>query len=388
MNTFVSEAELLGGAQTFIGVLITLLVLCLFHDKDTNFMLRIVFNMIADFLSSLAHSVERMRADLEEKPKASKSEQLAQADFHWLNQSMKYPEIHAKLLEISEDSENKITNFVNSHKRHLERLRNIQQKVDKKTENELVSHSMLLILMVVMTLDSIGISLQVGSVFLCFLMLLSSVYFTYLWIQYLAFKSHDDKRYKTRRTRTLLLLCGISLICSFIGWAVISALTSFTFWWFLLISGLIFSLPIIIIACCITTNFKQSERYNKKFVTNHTIYILIVSAFVTYCVTCLYNCNLLFGIEQSKALLDNLHRNVGLVTSNVNVLQRIFVIYAVLNAFFIPIFAIYSFYQVNSIYIKLVMSRKKTSVRNELSENREKFVTIVHEMLEKEKKGR
>ena len=73
MEIIVNEPELLKGTQTFIGVLITLLVLCLFHDKNTNFMLRIVVNMIDDFLSSVAHSVDRMRKELKDFSGKSKN---------------------------------------------------------------------------------------------------------------------------------------------------------------------------------------------------------------------------------------------------------------------------------------------------------------------------
>lgn len=387
MEIIASEPELLNGAQTFIGVLITLLVLCLFHDKNTNFMLRIVVNMIDDFLSSVKHSVDRMREDLKDYSGKSRNEQLAFADYHWLSQSKKYPEIHQKLLVVTESSEDAIMQFFNSNSSYIERLKLIQKKVDDKSEHELVSHVMMLLLMVVMTMDAIGVSVGFGSVFLFFLMLYSSVFFLYLWVQYLNFKSPvpEKKIYHTRRTRTLAPISFVVLLLSLASWIALSSLTTLCFKYYLLWSALILALPIVLVSACVSSGFCQSERYNKKFVTNHMIYIFFTSTLMALCVYAISNCGLPFVSSECSDLQTNWQRYIVLFNDNISGIRTAFVLYSVLNAFFIPIFAVFLYYQFNTLMIKAVMMIKKRKVSKALSANRVQFVDLVHEMLAKEK---
>ena len=63
MELFVDKPEILGDTQTFIGVLLTLIVLCLFNDK-TNFLLSLIRNITADFTINLKNKVSRINKDI------------------------------------------------------------------------------------------------------------------------------------------------------------------------------------------------------------------------------------------------------------------------------------------------------------------------------------
>ena len=348
-------------------------------------MLKIVINMIEDFLSSVAHSVERMREELRDTSGKSKTEMLAFEDNHWLNYSQKYEDIHQKLLAIYESSENTITEFVNGYRSYLEKLKIIQEKVDNKLENELVAHAMMLILMAIMTLDAIGLSERFGGLFLSFLVLYASVYFLYLWVQYLNFKNASETHYKTRKTQTLFPLSFLILALSFVGWLALSAFTTLSGVYYLFLSVLILALPIVIMAACISFGFKCSERYNKKFVTNHTLYILAASLLMSLCVYEIDYNGLPFGFSENIEASVNWHNHVGGILSDISCIRLSVVLFAVLNAFFIPFFAMFVYYQINTLYIKLLMIAKKRKASKDLAANREQFVDLVQQMLKREK---
>lgn len=383
MEIFVNEPELLEGTQTFIGVLITLLVLCLFHDEKTNFMLRIVGSMIDDFLSSIAHSVDRMRSDLKKPKTRNKSEELAYADNYWIKQSEAFPDIHDEFLTIYEESEDIINKYVNKYQKHLTRLKQIQQKVNEKSENELISHSLMLYLMVVMTLDGIGVSADFGCFFLSFLMVLTIPYFCYIWYQYIRFKDAPPVVYRTRKTRTLLFLTCLTVFLSFFAWLGITTFMRMPTCSYVFCSMVLFMIPMFVVGLSISANFKKSERYNKKFVTNHTIYILFTSLLLSLCVYGICRAGLPFGLSNNSCYVANWNANIEIVTNNISIIRNALVLFAVLNAFFIPMFAVFIYYQTNSICIKVMMINQKHNARNELKKKRNKMIELEHNITHK-----
>ena len=218
-------------------------------------------------------------------------------------------------------------------------------------------------------------------------MLYSSVFFLYLWFQYLNFKSSNPikKLYHTRRTRILAMLSTGVLLLSLTGWIALSSLTSLCLNYYILLTIIILVLPIVLMAASISLGFSHSERYNKKFVTNHVLYIVLASLFITLCVFTFSNYGLPFGLSDYPVLQGNWHRNISFFYVNVHKIRIAFVLYSVLNAFFIPIFAIFLYYQFNTVFIKAIMIINKWKARNMLSANREHIVDLVHKMLAKEK---
>ena len=66
MNFFSDKPELLGNTQTLLGVLVTLIVLCLFNN-ESNFLLKLIRNMVADFAKNLQEKMNDIWEDIREQ---------------------------------------------------------------------------------------------------------------------------------------------------------------------------------------------------------------------------------------------------------------------------------------------------------------------------------
>lgn len=66
MNFFSDNPELLGNTQTLLGVLVTLIVLCLFNN-ESNFLLKLIRNMVADFAKNLQEKMNDIWEDIREQ---------------------------------------------------------------------------------------------------------------------------------------------------------------------------------------------------------------------------------------------------------------------------------------------------------------------------------
>lgn len=190
MEFFSDKPELLGNTQTLLGVLVTLIVLCLFND-ESNFLLKLIRNMTADYAKNLQEKMADIRIQIQKQKEDMEKEigGIVSNRTFWVRLAKaKGDDLYERILNNNKEEQNVLGGMLDNLSEPLSKFGKTDGDLQLKRENVFVSLFFLILLLGVMMIDACCISNAVGSLFfrylLLFLLIIHSRFgFASIWIK-------------------------------------------------------------------------------------------------------------------------------------------------------------------------------------------------------------
>lgn len=318
--------------QTFIGVLATLIVLCLIRDK-TNFIFKLVqtIHLESDIirytndlnrsikegytLTDLIERITTRRIDVMKLPEKLRDELLKE----W-----RQVEIQPNIFKNYADGRN------DAYKKRYEMIRDRQ-------EGTFNARFSFVILLFVMLVDCWPINESVSCLFLLFLLILYVNFTSVLWIKYVMGKSKRKHVYFTK-TRGLVLSFLFLFTAYFLALAGI-ANHSLTHSGTIFVFALAFITAFGLMAHYKVCGIDNSEKYNNGWIAKHAAYITFCSMMLA--LITLYITEWVEDMASNTPLLFHLRWNISNLSDNLGIMRALFVSYVAFNTFFLEVLVCY-----------------------------------------------
>lgn len=362
------EPEILGGTQTFIGVMVTLIVLCIFCEIDgSNFLRKIACIAWQQLREANAAYIADLKAMLDItknipesfRPLVTQSktwERIATGD-----DKVRFTENRNKTMIVPLSFFENAQEAINSSEEKIKKYQN-------RKEDTFIQLFLLIVSIFVLTIDSMHIGCRIGALILniasfCIVLFSGSMWLIKLKnlmpVHNVTKRTNLYKRYIGTTFFVILLfvfflsLLGLSIGCFFVFFLNICMFSSFA------------------IYVSIKWSKIQMERYNIRFVIEHSLYVillLMVCSTVFYCICYIVNYPVLYNDIRLQSYFIRWQTNIELIT-NIKYAQTIFACTLSMCGLFVPIVIDYS---VSSHYAK---SAKKQIVNyfNDAKKNAEKL---------------
>ena len=328
-------------AQTYIGVLATFLVLCLFNNDNGNFLYSIfvkigesIIKILTDYILELKHEINSIYENKKERKIERTSELQLKANI----------DDKKKLLE------NRNAARIQENKFFMEAIVIMnrfdpKKEIAQKEELTYIALFLLIVIIVSMLVDFIElISIETRSIYINILISVSMVYSFFLYRNF--FK--ENQRYKDsnikneinpdRFKKPVKKRVIIKAFSFFILWLFLSLFIN-TDWFSISL------LPLILWVGFLFTKNKwldlcdKYNKYNRLFILKHSIYILIFSGFCAFLTKILISYNWIYTFFEQKEQIELLNdwNNSIVLLQNPFLAKYISVVFFTLNGFFLPL---------------------------------------------------
>lgn len=379
MDFFSDKPDLLGNTQTLLGVLVTLIVLCLFND-ESNFLLKLIRNMTADYAKNLQEKVADIRKQIQKQKDEMEKELgvIVSNRIFWVKLAKsKGDDLYERMLNNNKEEQNILGGMLDNLNEPLSRFSKTDGDLQLKRENVFVSLFFLILLLGVMMMDACCISNAVGSIFLSILTFISA-YFTFsLWFRF--YKDQDgEEEYKNHTHNVITVIGGMVLTVAL--WLIAMMLYRFDnrdIWVF---SFAYFVCMVIVFSYKLMFNFRYCVRYNNQFVIKHAFYIMFLCSVITL---------LLWGIrnvqcEDSQCAMFNcmqtIQHNIDMLVKDSKWAVSFFVLLATCNTFFLPLLVGYYYNHKKAIGATYQMEINKKAILEKLQKNIAEYQEILKEI--------
>lgn len=336
MDLFAENAELLGGTQTFVGVMVALIVLCIFHDKsDSNFLRRITENLYSGLTESNSRYINKLRESLKKPTDISGDKTgILKDPLGWIK--LAQGENSAALLDNVNKSSMLPVKFFKKAQEKIENCKVSITEQNERVEDAYIQTYLLVVSLFVFSLDAMHVGKEIGAFVLLSSSLLMTMFSIGMWGIYF-FKivpsagKEDERR---NGIASKLFACTTLLLVWIISSGIIGYCKSF---W-----GIVF-LTIFLSAVCggfVCYNWKRMlvERYNTRFVINHAFYSIIAIIVCTLLLRQSMTSSCLVGICDGyfDSFCSNWYSNVSQIL-NIQYARIIFAAVLSFFGFFCPI---------------------------------------------------
>ena len=380
MEFFANTPELLGNTQTFFGILLTFIVLCLFNN-ESNFLLKLICNMVADFTTNLKDKIEDINKEIkaEEDKCYSEMGEIANNRSYWINQSKsRLPELHKKLIDNNKkelEIKNRILSDVGPE---IERYKNSDELLKLKKEHKFVSLYFLILMLVVITLDASCVSCEVGCIFLMLESVVTFYFSSCLWYRYIVEKDENNCVYHEHKHIFRKVVWG--LLITIVVWMATMCITVYRVWLLWVLSIVAILVTVFLFSYWLMHNFRYTVRYNNQFIIKHALYIV----FVCMAMTCFLSFIKGIQIDDNDAIwslpLINFQENLHEIAQSIYGVRIAFVLLCSANTFFIPLVLGYLYNHNKAMRIKQIMESSKKDIITKLKQNNEKYQNILKEI--------
>lgn len=379
MEFFSDKPELLGNTQTLLGVLVTLIVLCLFND-ESNFLLKLIRNMTADYAKNLQEKMADIRIQIQKQKEDMEKEigGIVSNRTFWVRLAKaKGDDLYERILNNNKEEQNVLGGMLDNLSEPLSKFGKTDGDLQLKRENVFVSLFFLILLLGVMMIDACCISNAVGSLFLSILTFISAYYTLSLWFRF--YMDQDDKEdYKGHTHNVIIVVGGMVLTVGL--WLLTMALYRFDNREIWVFSFAYFVCMTIAISYKLMFNFRYCVRYNNQFVIKHAFYFMFLCAVITLLLWGIRNVE--FNEQQCATVnyMQTIQYNIDMLVKDSKWTMRAFVLLATCNTFFIPLLVGYYYNYKKATGATHQMEINKQSILAKLKKNISEYQEILKEI--------
>lgn len=332
------EGELFSHSQTFLGVLLTLVVLCLFNN-ESNFLLELLTTFNNDMENYLKNCLDSLKKDISGKFQFFNNGAYDKGYWETKLDDAK----RSKLLKIASKAQNTSYNFFNKGNELIDQYKDTKKKRVEKKEILFIELHFFFVGLLLMTIDACC-KVGIGWAFFVLLLVLQSVTFTtLLWVYYFKNIPFVEEYPSQLISSNSCLFFGLLKNIGFPIVGIILLLFPFCFFNSVLLECLILVIFLIFAFFHSKRALKDLNhyKYNSRFVLKHTIYMLFIAFVVAILV------KIVLSVKVSSYLSncnwDDIATIVGYWEINIkdlsslNILGDFFVVYFVLVCFIAPL---------------------------------------------------
>lgn len=369
---------ILDKTQTFVGVLATLIVLCLIKDR-TNF----IFSLVQTI--HLESDILRRTNDLNKSIKegVTLSELIERITRKKVKVQSLPHGIHNDLLTEWNQVEIQPNIFNNYAEERNKAYKGKYDEIKDRKEGLLNARFSFAILLIIMLVDCWPINEKISCLFLLFFLILYVDFTLVLWTKYIVGKSARKHVYFTK-TRGLLMSFGM-LIVSFLISLVGIASNSFTQ------MGVKFPFALsFIIAFALMVHYKvcgidNSDKYNNGWIAKHALYITFSSAMLALCTILIAEWVDRMGVNSYP--FHRFNANVNALSANLGMMRTVFVSYVAINTFFIEVLVCYAYNIWFKFYNLHLINEKYEECKKEKKIHMRNCKMIIYNIMDNELKG-
>lgn len=377
--------SILGEVQTFIGVLATFIVLCLFKD-NTNFLNRIICEIGDELQKSLANNIAVLKREIrniyihDDANEDKSQDEGVVEDFDFWRKISTEEEIQELLINQKETALEENLFFTESTKIVKEYTKQLTLFQDRKDDMH-VSLFILILIIFILTIDCLGLDFKFTIPFLTLIISVSSFYTFTLWKNYSQIQITENRHESLKLTQCLYRGIG-SIIIAYILWSITLLFVNTTWINYITYISLLF-IFLNSLTNKKTQNFHNSINYNKQFISKHTIYItlicLLLSLFTYFATSCSTISEYLVTTNIDPQILYNW-------TSNMNnfftpkMIRICLVLFFVSNSFFIPIIIGYTHNRILAKQANMQINKEKELRLNNINKKKEEYSKIVNKI--------
>ena len=374
---------ILGSAQTYVGVLATFLVLCLFNRKSNNFLLSIILDIGNDTIKVLNEYAVKLKIEIhsiyENKEKKSKSGigQLVNKAFSIS------PDLANRLLR----NRNTTRILENTFFNEAMEVRSlfVPKTIINKPELSYIALLTLVLILVVMLVDVMEIfSVGIRSLFVNCLIVTGSVYSILLYRNFFMKEQIEKEGEKSsqerfQKPRKYIMLMGVflsfllwSLSCLFINEPLIACL----FFPLALLIGFFLTKKQRISVC------DKYQRYDRTFVLKHSIYIVLFALSCTIIIYFMTSCSTFYNYWIEIGFEENLKdwNNTMLMMHDANKTKYVVLFFFTLNTFIVPLLVGYIYLKREERMVAFKMNEVYKEYKNKVQKYEEDFKIIEREI--------
>jgi hypothetical protein len=379
MNFFSDKPELLGNTQTLLGVLVTLIVLCLFNN-ESNFLLKLIRNMVADFAKNLQEKMNDIWEDIREQ-KSKYDAQLGTIVTnrkYWVGQAKKAgDDLYNRILLNNKQEQDILSGILDNLNEPLKKFDKTEEYLNLKRENIFVSLFFLILLISILMIDACCVSNAVGSLFLSVLTFISTYFTVLLWYRF--FKDKEaDVEYPQHNHIKSTVIWGIVITI------LLSIVLLARFWfgnkeiWFWSFGYLV--IMVALFSYKLMHNFRYCVRYNNQFIIKHSFYIMFFCAVITMLLFVIRNIPCDDQLCCLYGFLQNIHHNIDMLVVDAKWAIRVFIVLATCNTFFFPLLVGYYYNHKKAIGATHQMEMNKQVILKRLESNIADYQTIIKDI--------
>lgn len=332
---FLGESgSVLDKTQTFVGVLTTLIVLCLVRDR-TNFISGLVqtIHLESDILrrtrdlnksiregntlSELIEKITRRKVKIQDLPVNIQNDILKE----WRQVEIQPNIFNNYAVERNTDYQNKYA------------------EMKSRKEGFYNARFSFVILLIVMLVDCWPVNERFACLFLLFMLILYVDFTMVLWVKYIVGKSNRKHVFFTKTkglTVSFVILLFSYLIALYMlvnhEMTQIGAKVAFAF---------SFIIAFAFMAHYKVLGVENSGKNNNGWLAKHAVYITISSIILTLC-TCAIT-EWLQGMKSNDYSYFCLRHNILCLSDDISMMRTIFVSYVAINTFFVEVLACYAY---------------------------------------------
>lgn len=381
IELLVDEPEVLRDTQTFIGVMVTLIVLCIFCEKDGSNFLRkiasIAWQQLREsntaYIADLKESLD-LTKDIPETLRPLVTQSKTWASIAKGNDKVNFKDNRTKTITVT------LSFFENAQKAIDESEEKIKKYQGRK-EDSLIQLFLLMMSIFVLAIDSMHIGCCLGALILNIASFCIILFSGCLW--FIKLKDITPVHDVTKETNSYkrYICTAIFTISLFVVFLALLGLYKGMFFVLFLIIGLFFSLAIYISK---KWSKIQPERYNIRFIIKHSLYVI---ALLVICSTIFYftvNSSVLYNEISLPSYFIRWQTNIELIT-NIKYAQTIFACVLSSCGLFIPIVIDY---YVSSRYSKSAKNKIDSyfkDAKNNAEVLQKEYVKIITSILSNQK---
>lgn len=339
---------MLDNAQTYIGVLATFIVLCLFNEKkkkndddnQSNFLLSILFKVGKERLDLLENYTKELQQDINLvfENKGGITSHISE-----LLEKAEDSDNKNKLLRILKEVRVQANLFFDEANAVITKLEEQEKLAQEREELTYIALISLMLIIFVMLVDCITIlPIEFSCKFVLFTMLMGSVYSFILYKRYLQSEKkvkesfdRENRPEQFLKPSKMKMIIGLSL--AFVIWNVISLFVNSKYFSFiLLLCVLVFGVKYTKqkwISLC-----AKYSRYNRVFILKHGLYIIGYSLFCASFLEIMLSDSFIYDlgiIPNCELYMNNWVTNVSLL-SDPTLIKYIVLIFFTLNGLILP----------------------------------------------------
>lgn len=357
---------ILNTAQTYIGVLATFLVLCLFNSRSNNFLLATIIELGYDILNVLREYVSNLKSEIRsvyENKDDKTNDRVGVLKEKAIRQNNGLDKKLIRNRNTARFLENK---FYNEAMKAIDSYD--PKTIRKKPELTYIALLTLAFIIVVMMVDVVELfSIEMRSLFINLLIGIGCVYSYLLYRNFFVLNHNVKVNNRSRFENPNRILLVIGVVFSFLLWLLVCALMNAPvlaclFYPFVLAVGVRIVKNKWIAEC------DKFQRYNRTFVLKHCFYIVLFVMLCTALIKVMMSYSWFYELGATVGFEEKLHdwNNAISLMMNARVAKYTALVFFTLNTFIIPLLIGY-------IYLKIQEKRIVSQIDSAYNKYKDKI---------------
>lgn len=371
-------------AQTYIGVLATFLVLCLFNSRSNNFLLATIIEMGYDILKVLREYASNLKSEIRSVYE-NKDDKTNDRVGVLIEKAIRInKDLYKKLIRNRNTARFLENKFFNEAMSAIDSYD--PKAIRKKPELTYVALLTLAFIIVVMMVDVVELfSVEIRSLFINLLIGIGCVYSYFLYRNFFVLNYNVKANNRSRFENPNWILMVIGVFSSFLLWLFVCSLMNDPVF-ACLCYPFVLAVGLRIVKSKWIAECDKFHRYNRTFVLKHCFYIVLFVLLCTTLIKVMVSYSWLYELGVAVGFEGKLHdwNNAISLMMNACVAKYAALVFFTLNTFIIPLLIGYLYLKIQEKRIVSQIDSAYNKYKDKIQGYEDTFRSLEQEIEEKD----